>query len=312
MPTSLVAGGAGFIGSHLCAALLEKGERVLCVDNLSSGSRENIEPLLKHPSFSLIEHDVQHPLRIPEPVDAIYHLASRASPVDFTAHALDILSTNSTGTRNLLTLAQEKRARFLYASTSEVYGEPAVSPQPETYWGNVNPNGARSCYDEAKRFGEALCTAFHRTHSVDVRIARFFNTYGPNMRLDDGRVIPNFITQALRGRPLTIYGTGKQTRSLCYVSDLVSGILTVMHRAKPGSVTNLGNDHELTMLDLANAVIAATGSRSTLSHLPPLPDDPTKRKPDLTRARALGWEPHVSLDEGLEATISFFRSRMEQ
>ncbi len=310
MSTILVTGGAGFIGSHLCETLLQQGHRVLCADNLSSGSRENIKTLLKQQEFHFIEHNVQVSLKLSEPVDAIYHLASRASPVDFGPHALDILMTNSLGTLNMLVLAKEHRAKLVFASTSEVYGEPAVSPQPETYWGNVNPNGPRSCYDEAKRFGEALCMSFHRTYNLDVKIARLFNTYGPRMRVNDGRVVPNFITQALASKPLTLYGDGSQTRSLCYVTDTVSGLITLMTKASAGSVTNIGTERELTMRELAELVIQLTGSRSKLVKLPALPDDPTKRKPELSRASALGWSAKVSLEDGLKECIAYYQSRL--
>ena len=310
MSTILVTGGAGFIGSYLCEPLLASGHRVLCADNLSSGSRENVKTLLKHPQFRFIEHNVQVPLKLSEPVDAIYHLASRASPADFGPHGLDILMTNSIGTLNLLNLAKEHRAKLLFASTSEVYGEPAVSPQPETYWGNVNPNGPRSVYDESKRFGEALCMAFHRTHGLDVRIARLFNTFGPRMRMNDGRVVPNFILQALADKPLTLYGDGSQTRSMCYVTDTVSGLIALMTKAPPASVTNIGTDRELTMRELAELVLKLTESKSKLAKLPALPDDPTRRKPELGRAKALGWSAQVSLEDGLRETIAYYQARL--
>jgi nucleoside-diphosphate-sugar epimerase len=306
--TVLVAGGAGFIGSHLCEALLARGDRVVAVDNLLTGRRANIAHLEGSSDFRFIEHDVCEAFDAGEPLDAVMDLASPASPVDFRTLALEILAVGSTGTRNLLELARAHGARFFLASTSEVYGEPLVHPQPETYWGNVNPIGPRSCYDEAKRFSEALTMAYHRTHGLDVRIVRIFNTYGPRMRPDDGRVVTNFLVQALTGQPLTIYGDGTQTRSFCYVDDEVRGLLTLLD----GPVTfpvNIGNPNEFTMLELAELVLDVTASASSLAFEPLPQDDPTQRRPDITIARdELGWTPTVQLREGLVRMTEWLRS----
>jgi dTDP-glucose 4,6-dehydratase len=312
MQTSLITGGAGFIGSHMCDLLLEKGERVIAIDNLGSGSRQNVKRLLKNDRFTFIKYDVRRPLKIKENVDFIYHLASRASPVDFDRFPIEIMMTNSLGTYNVINTAMEKKARFLMASTSESYGDPDVSPQPETYWGHVNPVGPRSCYDESKRFAEALTMTSIRHNGLDGRIIRIFNTYGPRMRLDDGRVVPNFITQALSGRPITVYGDGSQTRSFCYVSDLVNGIYSMMHASTRGEVVNLGNPDEMTVLALARVIIRMTGSGSKIDFKPLPENDPLQRKPDIEKARSLlNWQPAVGLEEGLEHTLAWFKKNME-
>jgi len=308
MHTSVVTGGAGFIGSHLCEYLLDKGEHVIAVDNLGSGSRDNLRGLLEKDNFTFIEHDVREPLKIDKKMDFLYNLASRASPADFDRFPAEIMMTNSLGTYNVINAALKDNARFLMASTSESYGDPDVSPQPETYWGHVNPVGPRSCYDESKRFAEALTMTFIRHHGLDGRIIRIFNTYGPRMRLDDGRVVPNFITQALSGRPLTVYGDGTQTRSFCYVSDLVRGIYAMMRAGPRGAVVNLGNPDEMTVLELAVKIKEMTGSASEIVHRPLPENDPLQRRPDISKARALlGWEPEVGLEEGLGNTIAWFK-----
>lgn len=313
MPVSVVTGGAGFIGSHLCEYLLAKGDRVIAIDNLGSGSKDNLKNILKNDRFTFIKHDVRKPLKVREHVDHVYNLASRASPVDFDRYPVEIMMTNSVGTYNAVNAALEHGARFLTASTSETYGDPDVSPQPETYWGHVNPVGPRSCYDESKRFSEALTMAFIRHQGLDGRIIRIFNTYGPRMRLDDGRVVPNFATQALAGKPLTVYGDGSQTRSFCYVSDLVKGIYLMMHSPVKGEVVNLGNPHEMTVLEFARTIIEKTGSSSTIDYRPLPENDPLQRRPDIRKAkRLLGWEPEVGLDEGLESTIAYFKDRMSK
>lgn len=308
MPRAVVSGGAGFIGSHLCERLLGEGWGVVAVDNLVTGAAINVAHLRAHPDFTLLERDVSRPLEIPGPVDAVLHFASPASPVDFARIPVEILEVGTVGTRNLLDLARSHGARFLLASTSEVYGDPLVHPQPESYWGNVNPTGPRGCYDEAKRCAEAFTMAYHRRHGLETRILRIFNTHGPRMRLDDGRVIPNYIRQALLGEPLTVYGDGSQTRSLCYVDDLVTGALAVLRGPDPMPF-NIGTEGEVTMLELAKIVRDAVGSASEV-RFDPLPvDDPRQRRPDLTRAREiLGWAPIVPLAEGLARTVDFFRT----
>jgi dTDP-glucose 4,6-dehydratase len=312
MQTSLVAGGAGFIGSFLCEHLLQKGERVIAVDNLGSGRRDNVKNILKNDSFTLIEHDVREPLAVEGNIDYVYNLASRASPVDFSGHPVEILMTNSLGTYNLVNLALDKKARFLMASTSESYGDPEVTPQPETYWGHVNPVGPRSCYDESKRFSEALTSTYVRSCGLDGRIIRIFNTYGPRMRLDDGRVVPNFVTQALAGKPMTVYGDGSQTRSFCYVSDLVRGIYLMMHADTKGEVVNLGNPVEMTVLEFARKIKAFTGSSSEIVFEPRPENDPMQRRPDISKAkRLLDWEPEVGLDEGLKLAIDWFKQQQK-
>ena len=311
---SIVTGGAGFVGSHLCDFLIARGHRVLCLDNLITGKRENISHLLKHPRFRFIRHDVTHPLPpgLPRP-DYLFHLASPASPVGYAKHSLETIQTNTIGTQKLLEYVRKTKARFLLASTSEVYGSPAVHPQPETYWGNVNSFGPRSCYDESKRLGETLVYEYLHKFKVNARIVRIFNTYGPRLNEADGRVVSNFITQALKGNPLTVYGDGRQTRSFCYVSDLVQGLWkansTVGTR---GGVFNLGNPNETTILKFAKVVLDLCGHPDARIVRKPLPqDDPTRRKPDISKAkRFLGWEPKVTLREGLERTIEWYRGRI--
>ena len=308
MPRVVVTGGAGFLGSHLCERLLDRGDEVVAIDNLLTGSVSNIEQFFSRPGFTFVEHDVSQYVWVPGEVDVIMHFASPASPVDFERIPIQILKVGSLGTHNCLGLAKAKGARFFLASTSEVYGDPQVHPQPEGYWGHVNPIGPRGVYDEAKRFAESMTMAYHRFHGIDVRIVRIFNTYGPRMRPDDGRAVSNFLVQALRGDPITIYGDGSQTRSFCYVDDEVEGFLRLLD----GDITgpcNIGNPGEYTIEELAELVIAVTGSKSELIHEPLPVDDPTQRKPDITLAReALGWEPTVGLREGLERTAAHFSS----
>ena len=303
MPTSLVTGGAGFLGSHLCEALLGKGHRVICLDNLETGSLANIEHL-RDDAFTFVHHDVSVPIAIDEPLDFVYHLAALASPIDYMRLPLHSLKTGSYGTHHALGVAKWKRARFLLASTSEVYGDPDIHPQPETYWGNVNPIGPRGVYDEAKRYAEALTMAYHRQQGVDTAIVRIFNTYGPRMRPNDGRAIPNFLSQALAEKPLTVYGDGSQTRSFCYVDDLIRGLILLAESGEHLPV-NIGNPGEYTILELAEAVLAATGSKSQILFEALPVDDPQVRQPDITRARQLlGWEPEIALDEGLRRTLA--------
>ena len=302
MPTALVTGGAGFLGSHLCDYLLEKGYRVLCVDNLDTSSLANIEHI-RDDRFSFLYHDMVEHLEVPEPVDFVYHLASPASPIDYLRLPLHTLKVGSYGTHHMLGLAKFKRARFLLASTSEVYGDPEVHPQPESYWGNVNPIGPRGVYDEAKRYAEALTMAYHRQQGVDTRIARIFNTYGSRMRPHDGRAIPTFLRQALQDKPLTVFGDGSQTRSFCYVDDLIKGLVALAESSYHLPV-NLGNPGEMSLLELAECVIDVTGSRSEIVFEALPEDDPRVRQPDITTARdVLGWEPQVELREGLRRTI---------
>lgn len=307
----LVTGGAGFIGSHLCEALLKRGDNVICIDNLGSGSIDNIQHLLKSKRFKFIKHNVIEPLQLIEgKLDEIYHLASRASPIDYQEYPVETALSNSIGTDLMAKLALAKNARILFTSTSEAYGEPKEHPQRESYWGNVNPVGIRSCYDESKRFGEALLMAYHREYNVDVKIVRIFNTYGPRMRLDDGRVIPNFITQTLMNKPITIYGDGKQTRSFCYVDDMVDGLMKMM-KSKEVGPKNLGNPKEFTMLEAAEIIKSMTKSKSKIVFMPLPKDDPTKRQPDISKAREmLNWEPKVKLKDGLEKTIDYFRKKL--
>lgn len=309
MKTCLVTGGAGFIGSHLVESLL-KDYKVICVDNLSTGSENNIRGFFDNNNFEFIKHDVREPLGIKESVDYVFHLSSRASPIDFPKYPVDILMTNSLGLYNMLNLAKEKKARFLFASSSEVYGEPLQHPQNEDYWGNVNPVGIRSCYDESKRFGEALVMSFYRKHNLDVRIARIFNTYGPKMRGDDGRVIPNFVTQTLNSKPVTVYGSGKQTRSFCHVSDMVEGLCNLMFTSNiSGGIFNLGNPGEITVLEVAKLIKELTKSNSNIVFKPLPKDDPTRRKPDITRAKELlKWKPSIDLKTGLNETIEYFKT----
>jgi dTDP-glucose 4,6-dehydratase len=302
MTTSVVTGGAGFLGSHLCDYLLAKGERVICVDSLETGSLQNVEHL-RGDAFAFVNHDMTFHLEVDEPVNVVYHLASPASPIDYLRLPLLTLKVGSYGTHNALGLAKWKRARFLLASTSEVYGDPQVHPQPETYWGNVNPIGPRGVYDEAKRYSEALTMAYHRQQGVDTAIVRIFNTYGPRMRPLDGRAIPTFIRQALANDPLTVFGDGSQTRSFCYVDDLVRGLYLLAHSGEHLPV-NIGNPGEFTLLELAQAVIRLTGSSSEIVFEALPVDDPQVRQPDITRARQLlGWEPDVELEEGLRRTL---------
>lgn len=307
MKRILVTGGAGFIGSHLCKRLLETGNEVICLDNFFTGCRHNVEPLRAHSGFELIRHDVVEPILLE--VDQIYNLACPASPIHYQYNPVKTVKTSVMGTLNMLGLAKRVKARILQASTSEVYGDPVEHPQRETYWGNVNPIGIRSCYDEGKRVAETLMMDYHRQNSVDIRIVRIFNTYGPNMRPDDGRVVSNFIVQALRGDPLTLFGDGSQTRSFCYVSDLVEALIRMMDNDQEflGPV-NLGNPGEFTIRELAEQVLALTGSKSRLEIRPLPQDDPARRRPDITLARErLGWEPTVPLTEGLPRTIDYFR-----
>jgi nucleoside-diphosphate-sugar epimerase len=309
----VVAGGAGFLGSHLCDALLERGDEVVCLDNFVTGSAPNVSHLGGRADFMLVEHDVTRPLDALDfggPIDAVMNLASPASPKDYLALPIETLDVGSIGTRHLLELARQHDARFFMASTSEVYGDPLVHPQTESYWGHVNPIGERSVYDEAKRFSEALTAAYRRAHGVDTRLVRIFNTYGPRMQVDDGRVVSNFIVQALRGEPLTIYGDGSQTRSFCYVADEVRGFLALLDSDEPGPV-NIGNPVEFTMLELADLVVELTGSTGGLEHRPLPSDDPRQRRPDITLARdRLGWEPSVDLRAGLELTIPYFAGQL--
>ncbi len=303
MPTSVVTGGAGFLGSHLCETLLARGHRVICVDNLETGSLANIAHL-HGDAFWFLQHDLTLHVEIPEAVDFVYHLASPASPIDYLRLPLQTLKVGAYGTHNALGLAKRKRARFLLASTSEVYGDPQVHPQPETYWGHVNPIGPRGVYDEAKRYAEALTMAYHRQQGVDTAIVRIFNTYGSRMRPHDGRAIPTFLRQALEAKPLTVFGDGSQTRSFCYVDDLVRGLILLVESGEHLPV-NIGNPAEMTLLELAEAVIRATGSSSQIVFEALPVDDPQVRQPDITRARELlGWEPEITLDEGMRRTIA--------
>lgn len=329
----LITGGAGFLGSHLCESLVEEGHEVICMDNFITGRPQNISQLLGHNRFQLIQYNVCDYLHVDGQLDAVMHFASPASPQDYLELPIATLKVGALGTHKALGLSRWKRARFLLASTSEVYGDPLTNPQPETYWGNVNPLSPRGVYDEAKRFAEAMTMAYHRFHGLDTRIVRIFNTYGPRMRVKDGRVVSNFIVQALKGEPLTVYGNGTQTRSFCYVDDLVRGIIALLE-ASPDPKTqdpqyltdvrfgkrvgdaasihypvNLGNPAELTVLDIAKKVVSATNSPSAIEHLPLPVDDPRVRRPDITRANKLfGWEPKIDLDEGLRRTITYFRN----
>ncbi len=307
---TVITGGAGFIGSHLCERFLSRGHEVICVDNLITGALGNIEHLQSNARFVFEHHDISHPIEIDGPIDNVLHFASPASPVDYLKYPIQTLKVGSLGTHNALGLAKAKEARFLVASTSEVYGDPEQHPQREEYWGNVNPVGVRGCYDESKRFAEAIVMAYHRTHRVNTHIVRIFNTYGPRMRLDDGRVLPNFMGQALRGEPLTIYGDGSQTRSFCYVDDLVDGIAKLLEVDYHLPV-NLGNPSEITILEFAKEILALSGSKSEIVFKPLPQDDPRLRKPDITRARALlGWEPKIDRHEGLKRTLVYFQQKV--
>ncbi len=312
MTTTVVTGGAGFLGSHLCDRLLAEGHRVICVDNFLTGRHRNIAHLQHRDDFRLIEHDVSRFIEIEEAVDYVLHFASPASPIDYLELPIQTLKVGSLGTHNTLGLAKVKGARLLLASTSEVYGDPLIHPQPESYWGNVNPVGPRGVYDEAKRFAEAMVMAYHRYHGVETRIVRIFNTYGPRMRPRDGRVVPAFIQQALTGEPLTVFGDGSQTRSFCYVDDLIEGIfrLLMSERSDP---TNIGNPREMTILQFAEHIVELTGGNSTIEYRPLPVDDPKTRQPDITLAREhLGWEPRVPLDEGLAKTVEYFRQLLAE
>ncbi len=308
----LITGGAGFIGSHLCERLLRDDHDIVCVDNFITGTQSNVAHLRAGRRFRFLQHDISKPLDLPAPVDYILHFASPASPPDYLKYPIPTLKVGSLGTLNMLGMAKAKGARFMLASTSEVYGDPEVHPQPETYWGRVNPVGPRGVYDETKRFAEALTMAYHREHGIDTRIVRIFNTYGPRMRLNDGRAIPNFISQALRGEALTVYGDGGQTRSLCYVDDLVEGIRGLMDVAHPDPV-NVGNPEEWTILELAKLVLELVNGAGSRIEFRPLPtDDPKQRRPDLaTITRLTGWRPRVPVREGLAATIGWFRQHAQ-
>jgi dTDP-glucose 4,6-dehydratase len=306
---ALVTGGAGFIGSHLCDLLLARGAEVICMDNLLTGAIDNIAHI-RDPRFTFVKHDVTNYIYVAGPVDYVLHFASPASPVDYQQHPIQTLKVGALGTHKALGLSREKGARFLLASTSEVYGDPLVHPQREEYWGNVNPVGPRGVYDEAKRFAEAMTMAYHRFHGLDTRIARIFNVYGPGMRLNDGRAIPTFITQALSAQPLTIHGDGSQTRSFCFIDDMVEGIWRLMQSSVTDPV-NLGNPQEMSLLELAKKIVILSGSSSPIVFTPLPVDDPKVRQPDIARARTLlGWEPTVDLDEGLRRTIEWFRQRL--
>ena len=307
---AVITGGAGFLGSHLCDIFIEKGWEVLCIDNLVTGADSNVSHLLSHPRFRIAKHDVSQYIDVPGPVDAVLHFASPASPPDYLKFPIQTLKVGALGTHNTLGLAMAKKAKFLLASTSECYGDPEVSPQPETYWGRVNPVGPRGVYDEAKRFAEAITMAYHRYHMVDTRIVRIFNTYGPRMRLNDGRALPNFLYQALVGEPITVYGDGKQTRSFCYVADLIAGIYKLLESSEHEPV-NIGNPQEITILEFAERVRALVGTQAPIVFHPLPQDDPKQRCPDIAKARRiLNWEPKVGLEEGLRITYEFFRKQI--
>ncbi len=307
---TLITGGAGFVGSHLCERFLAEGHDVLCVANFITGNPVNVQHLLGNPRFTFVRHNVSNPIELDGAIDNILHFASPASPVDYLRHPIATLKVGSLGTHNMLGLAKAKNARYLLASTSEVYGDPERHPQREDYWGNVNPIGIRGVYDEAKRFAEAMTMAYHREHAINTHIVRIFNTYGPRMRLDDGRVVPNLMGQALRGEPLTIYGDGSQTRSFCFVSDLVDGIYRLL-QCDFHEPVNLGNPNEVTIREFADEILALSGSKSTIEFKPLPQDDPKVRKPDITRARTLlGWEPKVDRHEGMRQTLDYFRGKL--
>ena len=309
---TIITGGAGFIGSHLCERFLARGDEVICVDNLITGALVNIEKLRANDRFQFIRHDISHPLEIEGPVDHVLHFASLASPVDYLKYPIQTLKVGALGTHNTLGLAKLKNARFLLASTSEVYGDPQVHPQREDYWGSVNCVGVRGCYDESKRFAEAITMAYLRAHDVNTGIVRIFNTYGPAMRLDDGRVLPNFMGQALRGEPLTVYGDGSQTRSFCYVEDLVEGIVRLLGTDYHEPV-NLGNPSEITILQFAQEILKLSGSKSAIEYRPLPQDDPKVRQPDISRAKSLlGWQPKIDRHEGLKRTLAYFQRRVRE
>jgi dTDP-glucose 4,6-dehydratase len=323
-PRSLVTGGAGFVGSHLCDRLIAEGHEVICLDNFITGQAENIQSLRGHPRFAFVQHDVTQPIDVPRllagaggfddtvGLDYVLHMASPASPKDYARHPIHTMKVGALGTYHALGVAKAYGSVFLLTSTSEVYGDPEVNPQPETYWGHVNPIGPRSVYDEAKRFAEAITMAYYREHGVKVRVARIFNTYGERMRINDGRVFPNFLSQAVEGRPLTVYGDGSQTRSCCYVSDLVDGLYRLLVSDQVGPI-NLGNPEEISMLDLARKVIERTGSTSTIVFEPLPVDDPMQRRPDISKARALlDWQPKVSLDEGIDRVVPYFKTKLRE
>jgi len=310
---AVVTGGAGFLGSHLCEKLLERGWDVLCMDNLLTGAESNVHHLLAQPAFQYLRRDVTQPLDVPGAVDAVLHFASPASPVDYLKFPLETMLVGSLGTNNALKLAHAKKARFLLASTSECYGDPEVNPQPEAYWGHVNPIGPRAVYDEPKRFSEAMTMAFFRYYGVDTRIVRIFNTYGPRMRLNDGRALPNFVYQALTGRPITVYGDGRQTRSFCYVSDLIEGIYRLLESSSEHEPVNIGNPQEITILEFAQRIHALIGADVPIIFHPLPEDDPKQRRPDIAKARRiLNWEPKVSLEEGLRHTLAYFRKQVDK
>jgi len=307
---ALITGGAGFVGSHLCDLFLARGHEVVCFDNLLTGSEDNIRHLVGRDGFTFVRQDVTEHIDVPGPIDYVLHFASPASPIDYLEKPIQTLKVGSLGTHKTLGVAKEKGARFLLASTSEVYGDPLVHPQQEDYWGNVNPVGPRGVYDEAKRFAEAMTMAYHRVHGLETRIVRIFNTYGERMRLRDGRVVPAFISQALKGEPLTVFGDGSQTRSFCYVSDLVEGIYRLLMSDESDPV-NIGNPAEMTVLEFANAILRITGTSSPVEFRPLPVDDPKVRRPDISKARqVLDWEPSIPLDQGLERTIAYFRERL--
>ncbi|MDG2390568.1 MAG: SDR family oxidoreductase [Planctomycetaceae bacterium] len=311
MKTIMVTGGAGFLGSHLCDRLIERGDEVICVDNFFTGRKNNIRHLIGHPRFELIRHDIVHPLYVE--ADQIYNLACPASPVAYQYNPIKTIKTSTVGMVNVMGLAKRCSARVLHASTSEVYGDPTIHPQTEDYWGNVNPIGPRSCYDEGKRVAESLVMNYHYEHGTEVRLIRIFNTYGPRMDPNDGRVISNFITQALRGEPITIYGDGTQTRSFCFCSDLIAGMMALMDQDQETGPVNIGNPVENTMIELANEILKQTGSSSQLIHVELPEDDPKQRCPDITKAKSvLNWEPKVLLADGLEKAITYYRELLAQ
>ena len=310
MPRTLVTGGAGFLGSHLCEYLLNKGHEVVCMDNLITGSKDNISHI-KSEQFQFVEHNVSEFINLEGELDYILHFASPASPIDYLELSIQTLKVGALGTHNALGLAKAKKAVFFLASTSEVYGDPLIHPQPEDYWGNVNPIGPRGVYDEAKRFAEAITMAYHRTHGINTKIIRIFNTFGPRMRINDGRAIPNFLKQALTGKDLTIYGDGSQTRSFCYVSDLVEGIYRLL-TSDQNSPINIGNPNEMTIKEMADKILQATNSKSKITYVPLPEDDPKVRQPDITRAKKyLNWEPVVGLGEGLQSTLKYFKEQLQ-